>query len=651
MKKELHFCILILFMVCCQITAAQKDNAVLLTVNEAPITVKEFKRVYLKNLEIIQDDTQKDVASYLDLYIEYKLKVQEAYRLGLDKKETYQKEFRSYKKQLSKGYLTDVAVTDALLKEAYKRTVEERNARHILVQVKAGAAPADTLKAYAKIIEAREKVLAGSDFKQIAKQYSDDPSAKSNGGELGWFKAFGMVYPFESAAYQTQIGSVSQPFRTQFGYHIVQPTAKRTAKGRVKVAHIMVALKQKDTTIDPEKRIQEINTLLNQGTAFDQLAKQYSDDKRSGPNGGVLLPFAQGQLTSTVFEDQAFALAEGETSQPFKTNFGWHIMRVLSKIPVGDLRAERVKLEDRLRKDSRAKVIADSLSYKLRRKYTIATNDPVTTFFTNTIPDAIKDQQWKLDTLNPELNKVALTVKDTTFSYKEVGQYLEQQQHQYSIYASKAEFVKKTITKFEDNRIKAYHETHLEEVDEDFAIVLNEYREGLLLFDLTETTIWNNAKSDTFGLQDYFDANATTYQWQERISYTVGRSSDARYANQARAMIADGKSIAAVESALNTKEEIHILFSNKTEPIATTQLPQEVKRQPGLSPVISDQDHAFYQITALLAKKPKSFDEARGQVISDYQTTIERDWIAGLKKQARIKIQKKTLSKLQKSLQ
>jgi len=631
---------------------AQDDNAVLLTINDERVSIKDFKRVYLKNLEIVQEDTQKDVGSYLDLFIEYKLKVQEAYRLGLDQKKTYQKEFAGYRKQLSKGYLTDVNVSENLIKEAYERTLEEINARHILVQVAPGASAEDTLRAHTKILEARERVLKGDDFGRVARQYSEDPSAQSNGGELGWFKAFGMVYPFENAAYATAVGEVSQPFRTNFGYHIVQPTATRTAKGRVKVAHIMIALQQKDSTIDPEKRIREINTLLNQGESFEKLAKQYSDDKRSGINGGVLLPFSQGQLSSLVFEEQAFALQEGETSAPFKSDFGWHIARLLKKIPVGSYETERTKLEDRLKKDSRAKVISDSLMIRLRRVYAIPDNEAVRSYYIQAIGDeAIKAKKWQLDDTAPEMNKTALHIRDTSIAFLAVGKYLEANQLRYSSFPDKEAFVRKTIEKYEDDQIKAYHQLHLEEVDPDFAVVLNEYREGLLLFDLMETTIWNKAKEDSTALQEYYTTNATQYQWQKRINLVEATSTHKKDAEQALSLLKEGKSIEDIETTLNTTNNIKVFFSKKTIPYDDETLPKTLNKTVGISPVFGNEDYTFYQINEILDAKPKTLEEARGQVISDYQGVIERAWIQKLKEQSKIDINKKLLKRLEKQLQ
>jgi peptidyl-prolyl cis-trans isomerase SurA len=222
------------------LNAQNKKDKVLLTIENKPVYVSEFLRVYNKNKEVVSQENKKDINEYLDLFINYKLKLRQAYDLKLDTVPSYIKEFTKYKEQLIEPFLKDRNVTDNLVREAYDRMKQEVKASHILVKLDAHALPKDTLKAYNKLIEAREKILKGADFEVVAKEYSEDPSAKKNGGDLGYFTAFSMVYRFENAAYTTNIGDISMPFKTNFGYHIVKVNDKRASKGEVKVAHIMV---------------------------------------------------------------------------------------------------------------------------------------------------------------------------------------------------------------------------------------------------------------------------------------------------------------------------------------------------------------------------------------------------------------------------
>ncbi len=628
-------------------TLAQKDTDVLLTINDEDITVATFKRVYLKNLNLVQDENQKDVRSYLDLFIDYKLKIGEAYRQGLDQKESYQKELKGYRKQLSKNHVTDIAVTDALIKEAYDRTIKEVNARHILVRIPADATPADTLAAYQKIAEAKQKIEAGEDFASVAKSYSEDPSAQQNGGELGWFKAFKMVYPFETAAYNTTVGEVSEPFRTRFGYHILQPIASRKGEGEVIAAHIMIALKQSDKSLDPEKRIWEIYRLLEQGEDFKTLARTYSDDKKSGRNGGQLNKFSKGQLSSEVFENKVFDLKdEGSYTQPFKTSFGWHIAKLIKKYPVGDFEQMKYELEGKVKRDGRAKIINDSLAFQLMDRYQIKSMPEVITFFKKNHNLEMGQTNWTPDTTTVAMTAKAFQIKDMPFYYKDIAQRLAAEQQSLASYASVSNFITKKVTDFFKEEVINYHLEHLEEEDQDFAAVVTEYKEGLLLFDLMESTIWNQAKTDTLGLKQYFQNHQSKYQWPERYNLTVYTASDKSKAEQTRVLLLQGKTAKEVKQALNTDEKVHVLATTKQLAVSDLKLPEDARLPEGISQVIAGDGYSVYHVHEIMPAGPKTLDEARGLVASDYQKALEKEWIANLRDKASISIKKRVLKKL-----
>ena len=276
---------------------------------------KLFKKI------ILVVNNKKSIKDYLDLYINYKLKLAEARSLGYDKKESYLNEYEGYKEQLIKNYLTDKKITEELLQEAYSRKLEEVKAQHILVRFNSQQ---DTRSKLNQIQALRNRFL-NEDFETLRKEIHDGQSIFVE--DLGYFSAFKMVYDFENAAYNTAVGEISQPFKTQFGYHVVKVLDKRRSRGKAEVAHIMIANNSKDTTQTPEQRINELHRLLLQGESFESLAKQYSDDKSSAANGGKLKPFASGEINSEIFVDTAFNLNEGEISTPIQSQFGWHIIK------------------------------------------------------------------------------------------------------------------------------------------------------------------------------------------------------------------------------------------------------------------------------------------------------------------------------------
>ncbi len=642
-----YFCTLF-FLTTSFLCFSQSDETVLLYINDEAITVEEFKSVYQKNISLVKDDTQKDPRQYLELFKEYKLKVQEAYKQGLHKKPTYIRELKGYRKQLVKNYLTDVEVTESLIKEAYDRTVTEVNARHILVRIGAEATPEDTLKAYSKILQARDLIVKGEDFKTVAKRYSDDPSAQKNGGDLGWFKAFKMVYPFETAAFSIDTGEVSLPFRTQFGYHIVQTTAKREYQGAIEVAHIMISLKQKDSTLDPEKRIQDIYTLIENGGDFENLAKIHSDDKRSSVKGGVLGRFESGQLSSPIFEEKVFLLQNiGDYTEPFKTKFGWHIAKLIEKFPVKSYEQERDAIEAKLKRDERSKIISDTLITKLRSYYGIKDAIEVVPHFVQLLPDNDAKKGWRYGDSTKDADKVVFTLNDTVLRYIDFGKYITNTLQRQS-YSSKKNFVEQALNAWTSRTIRRYHENHLEEHNPEFKAVLREYKEGLLLFDLLESKVWGIAKNDTIRLQKYYQDHIETYRKPEQLEVTIITGSKKSTLTKIKKLLRKGVDIESIEGIINKDQEVNALFSNKEITKADTNyIVKEYTPTLGLSDIYkNDNEYVLYNVIKILPSRLRTLDEIKGTVINDFQKEIEQDWLEELKISSKITVDEKVLKTL-----
>ena len=266
----------------------------LFTIDSKPYYTDEFLRVYNKNLDLVKDESQKDLTQYLELFVGYKLKITKANKLGLQNGEAYKNELASYRTQLSKNYLTDSKVTNELVVEGYERSKKEIKAAHILLLVDENAAPADTLAAFNKANEIRDRALKGEDFGQLAAEFSQDPSVKENKGDLGYFSSFRMVYAFETAAFKTAKGAISMPVRTRYGFHLIKVEDVRDNRGEVTVAHIMILNPKEDKPEDKaaaQSKIDDIYQKLQQGEKFEELAKQFSEDKSSSSRGGVLARF------------------------------------------------------------------------------------------------------------------------------------------------------------------------------------------------------------------------------------------------------------------------------------------------------------------------------------------------------------------------
>ncbi len=625
---------------------AQKDTDVLLHINEELIEVSEFKQVYLKNIDLLKETSQIEPTEYLDLFIPYKLKVQEAYKLGFNERQTYKDEIKGYTKQLAKAFLTDVDLTDKIVKEAYDRMVNEVKAKHILARVALTAPAKDTLTAYNKALEARNKIVEGEDFEKVAKEYSQDPSVKKNGGDLGWFKAFKMVYAFENTAYNTDVGEVSMPFRTPYGYHILQTTGKRKGEGSLKMAHIMIQEKQNDKTINPKERIDKIYSLLQSGEDFASLAKTYSDDKQTGPKGGTIKEFERGDLSSPKFEEMAFSLTkEGTYSKPFQSKFGWHICKLIKRLPIKSFEEEKSNIEDRLKKDKRSKVISEALTRKLRKKYELEDITATIALIKDKTIGDFNNKNWIYNNIVNNGSKPAFSIKDSVYEVKEFAKFIER--HYDPIrYTDKDIFFEDRTRKYIDLKLLEYQEKHLEEIEPDFKAVLREYKEGLLIFALMEDQIWNKAKSDSVGLERYYNANKRKYISYPKATTTLYTSQDKAVLVNFRNNLLSDKEKALENIPDNLLKTTKDLVINERTSYASEYTPKQ-----GVSDVFMyNEGYVLYDVSEVHPEHIKTFKESKGQVISDYQIEIESDWVEELRSNASVTINKRVLRKLKKQL-
>ena len=622
-------------------TAQTPENDTLLTISGEPISANEFVRVYNKNLNLVQDDSQKEVDSYLELFVNYKLKLTEARALRYDKDPVYINEFKSYKNQLTQSYLTDKDVTDDLVREAYDRTANEVKAQHILVLL--DEVETDTLAAYSKIEAYRERFIT-EEFESLKKELHNGKSIFVE--DLGYFSAFKMVYNFESAAYATEVGAVSESFRTRFGFHVVKVLEKRKSKGQVSVAHIMIANTQKDTTLVAKDRIQELYRLVLQGEDFGDLAKQFSDDKSSSMSGGELKSFKSGQINSEVFESTAFELSPSNPiSKPIQTQFGWHILKYINKKPVQLFEELQPELKNKVGKDSRSQLVKAKMLEQLLAEYMIEIpNSKLAEFQSNLIYNASKNI-WELPTTSSN-NQSFLSIKNQTYTNQDFLNFLNKNQKSVKKEWPTAVVVEKQYASFLEKSVFKYKEDNLENENEEFANILNEYREGLLLFELMQDKIWEGAKNDSIGLQEFYNSNKQNYIWPDRIEGSVARSSDAKYTKKVRKYWAKNQPNEMIDEALN-KEQQNVMFSNGELELGDPTLPKGIKFKTGLSKVI-EEDSNFYvvNITALKPTTPKTFEEAKGQLIADYQVALESEWVKELRAKYEVDINPNVLAKV-----
>ena len=335
--------------------------------NGMTVYTDEFEYVYRKNnFNNEKASTKTDIQEYFDLYIIFKQKVQAAKNLGQDTTKEFLTEFNSYKESLANSYINSKDLTEKLVQEAYDRYKEEISAAHILIRL---LNEEDTLTAYRKIDSIRQLAIEGADFTTLAKNNSEDPTAANNGGDLGYFTSMKMVYPFESAAYNTPVGNISEIARTRFGYHILYIKDRRISQGEISTSHIMIRTSPGDNAKKQEisrNKIFEIHDQLNNGVSWDQLCKQFSEDQNTRNKSGKLPPFGTGQMPPTFYQAASDLQKIGQYSDPITTSFGWHIVRLDGKLPIKDYDTMKPIIKNHISRDERATISQQALIRKLK---------------------------------------------------------------------------------------------------------------------------------------------------------------------------------------------------------------------------------------------------------------------------------------------
>lgn len=632
--------LLCLFLACKASQNNIMENAALITIDGEPVPADEFLYVFNKNQYNIDSISQRqEVLDYLELYVNFKLKVKEAEELGIHETDAFKEELEGYRKQLAKPYLTERKVTEDLIEEAYQRLKTEINAAHILLSLSPNASPEDTLKAYNKAIDIRRQAIQGKDFHQLARQYSEDPSATMNGGDLGYFTALQMVYPFEDAAYKTPKGQISMPVRTRFGYHLIYVKDKRPSQGQVKVSHIMVRATQgisAEDSIAARKKIYEIYEQLRKGADWFEMANQYSDDIASKASGGALPWFGTGSMIPE-FENAAFSLSEeGKFSEPIKTAYGWHIIRLDDKKPLEPFEVLQPTLEMKVSKDSRAELNKAALIKRLKQENDFRPNDEMITAATEDIDSSLVMGQWTYIAENQALNNTLFTIKDKAYTVKDFYDYItEKQRPQRNM--TVAQYMQVLYEQFSEEQLIAYEEAHLPEKYNEYRMLLKEYRDGILLFELMDKKVWSKAVEDTAGLRNFYEQHLSNYQWGERAKARI-------YVTTSQQKLDSVKTKNLLnQDDLENKDLALNVFKGEYE---QSDLPvlSKISWAPGTYDTQYDNRYYYIVVEEILPPVTKKLNEIRGQVISDYQNHLEKEWVSVLREKHEVQINDEVLN-------
>jgi len=628
------------------------QDEVLMTIHDQKVTLGEFERIYNKNNSNPSIE-QQSVDEYLDLFINFKLKVIEAEERGMDTTQAFLQEFNGYKKQLAKPYLSDKAEVEVLVQEAYKRAQYDIHASHILIRLDEFAAPEDTMKAYEKIMQIRKRIIKGEDFGTVAKATSDDPSVKTNAGDIGWFTAFKMIYPFETAAYNTAPGTMSMPVRTRFGYHLIKVLEKRPARGEVRVAHIMVLTPETMSDEDRLKAKEKIDQYYNSlkgGADFSQMATKYSEDRGSASRGGEQQWFGTGMMVPE-FENASFALTNiGDYSQPVQTSFGWHIIKLLEKKGVDDFEQMKPDMENMVAKSDRNAYSRKAMIERIKKQNNFTESPGNIDVFYSLVDSAIFSKKWVL----PEHaygDRVLFTLGGEDYTRNDFASYLMENQGGKAM--DTRVYVNNRYTEFKDKSILEFEENQLPVKYPEFKHLVQEYHDGILLFDLTDQMVWSKAVKDSAGLEKFYEEHKNNWLWDERLDATIYSCKNEKVATKSKNLIIkkSKKNMTPeqiVESMITTFKDSSCI---KTETGIFEKGDNAFIDQMDWSTTISGNMEDNGRIVFIVKNKivepePRKLDEARGLVTADYQTYLEKLWIEELRAKYRIEVNRDLLSKI-----
>lgn len=636
---------------------AQSQDPVLLTIDGEPVNLSEFTRILNKNS---QNQTEADIQESLNLFVNFKLKVREAERLGLDTTQQFKAELKRNRDEIAKPYLLDQTVNDQLLEEAYQRSLKEIRSSHVLVAVTLDAPASDTLRAYQKAMKIKNRLLAGEDFGAVAKEVSEDPSAQTNGGDLGYYTVFQLVYPFENAIYNTPVGEITDPVRTQFGYHIIKVTDKRPARGQLQLAVILKAYNfamTDEERADVKKEIFRLNELVKNGDDFGELAKKYSDDRTTGNRGGITRWFGVGAFP-TELEDVAFALETiGSVSEPIETNMGWYIIKLVGKKGTPPKEEVLPQLARSVSRDSRSAKSRKEIAKKLKAEYNYKLNKENYEEFYRLVDPSIFDARWD-PIVALQKNGVLFTLGDLKVLQKEFAEFLALNMKQSSTITI-AEFVDREFEKFSENRIMDYEDSQLDRKYPEFKSLYQEFHDGNLLFEITDQTVWTKAAKDTTGLKEFYEAHKSNYQWGERVDGFVikckSKSNLEAFSNAVFTWVnskaKNGLKLEELEEGIKTlvKADNGDSFEITEGPFAkgSNRLIDEMKWKKGsVSKSIEADAVLISLLTDVRKPETKALNEARGQITADYQDFLEKEWVKSLREKYSVIINKDVLAKI-----
>jgi peptidyl-prolyl cis-trans isomerase SurA len=628
------------------------DEKVLMTVEGREVQAGEFIRMYNKSLDPLN---KTDIKDYLEQFIAFKLKVADAIQQGYDTTKAFRDELNGYRNQLAQSYLTDSDIKEKLLRKAYQRSLTEVNASHILVSCAPDASPEDTLKAYKKALDIRERIIAGEPFEKVAKATSDDKSVLTNNGNLGYFTVFQMITPFEEAAYTLKPGTISMPVRTPFGYHIIRVIDRRPSKGKIRVAHIMKAAppgSSEETVRKAESEINNIYAKLLNGESFSKLASEYSDHKESAANGGDLNWFGSGEIISD-FSEAAFAIKDtGEYTKPVRSVYGFHIIKLLGRKTPGTYEETKSFLESKLNQSNLISIGKKSFIDKLKKEYNYKVNPAVYEWFVDKTDTLIIQGLSKYDHRSIPSGNI-YTYSSQKLSAKDFADYLEKRSNMVVTKNPKS-YIDTSIESILSDDIMKYEKSNLEKKYPDFRYLMLEFHDGILLFDISSKKVWNIVQEDSAGLLNYYEKQKMNYLSEKSIEgkiYTLQELGGGKHlASAYKKYSRKGDPDAKLMQKFNVKGDTILTITEGKWVKGDNSDIDKVSWSTGTHSFSKNGFPSIINIKKINLPEPLPFNEVQAEIISGYQDWLTEEWIRQLKGKYTVKVDNQVFEDVKKRI-
>lgn len=612
----------------------------------------EFLKAFNKNNAESKTGTQA-YREYLELYTRFKIKVQAALDMKLDSLPAQQTELKSFRSQIASNYMNDEASMNMLVEEAIKRSGKDIQLSHIYVQLPADATTEKLQQAQEKINQAYARLQKGEAFDKVATALSEDPAVVSNKGDIGFITAFLLPYDLESIAYNTPVGKFSKPYRSKIGFHIFKNKSERRAIGKIRVAQILISFPPDASPVQKQQvalRADSLYRALQNGADFKQLARQFSNDNISYLNGGEMQEFGTGRYES-AFETAAFSLQnDGDISKPVASSYGYHIIKRIQRNPVLTDKNNKTVWENyrqQIAQNDRMEVSRKLLLKKILQQ-TGYKKFAVNQRSLNRITDSVLAEKGVPQLPDLKTNAVLFSFPRQLVKVQDWVNYLEGIRTAQNLRAGKTNT--QLFDQFVETTAQEYYRENLETYNKEFAYQVKEFKEGNLLFEIMQRKIWDRASADSAGLKKYYDEHKTNYWWEASADALILTATNDSVAEASKAILASGYS---AWRPLIDKSEGGLLGDSGRFELGQLPVVERTAFAPGLitATVKNETDNSAtfcYIIKLYNNREQRSFNDARGFVINDYQNFLEEKWIAELKKKYPVKIDEAVFKSLPK---